>query len=142
MKDENLRVDVLSVNKDPNMDIIEVNENISNKTNRAKKSKNPDKSAGGETKDLDTVKCHQDGTAKNNKVKKRKIGNSSEREGDLQSLEGIKKLKKPRLPPKKRCKKKEIENSVVLEEIVFADNVINLPYPENSNAGEIADSFS
>ena len=77
-------------------------------------------------------------TNKKNRVKKRKLETSSEREEDLHSLDGAKKCKKKqRVPQQEKCTKKRVENTVVFEEIVLEDNVINLPFSENSNADEI-----
>ena len=81
--------------------------------------------------------CHDYVTDKRNRVKKRKLEKSSEREGDLNSLDGVNICKKKqKVPQKRKCSKKTIENQVAFEKIVFTDNVLNLPISKNSHANE------
>ena len=140
MNNQDFSENVSFLNTDPNMDINDYTKDISSKNKRGK-CKSTENSSKKETNDPNTVgmiDSNEYVTNEKNRVKKRKMETSSEREEYLHSFDEIKKSKKKqRVPQKKKCNKKRIENTVVCEEIVLADNVINLPFSENSYADEI-----
>ena len=115
-------------------------ENVSflNKRGKCQSTENLSKKETNDPNTVGMIDSNEYVTNQKNSVKKRKMETSSEREEDLHSIDEVKKCKKKqRVPQKKKCNKKRIENTVVFEEIVLADNVINLPFSENSYADEI-----
>ena len=95
LNDQNLRENASS-NRNPNIDTNDHTKDISSKNTRAM-SLTTENSSTKKTSDPNTVDmndCHDYVTDKRNRVKKRKLEKSSEREGDLNSLDGVKILKR------------------------------------------------